>query len=53
MAGDEKILEVLFGAVRCIPVDIEIAQRAGTYLKQYAKSHSVELGDALKDLSFF
>ena len=45
--GDEKILQVLFGAVRCIPIDIEIGERAGAYLRQYAKSHSVELGDAL------
>ena len=45
--GDEKILQILFGAVRCVPIDIEIGQRAGAYLRQYAKSHSVELGDAL------
>ena len=44
---DEKILQILFGAVRCIPIDIEIGERAGAYLRQYAKSHSVELGDAL------
>ena len=46
-SGDEKILQMLFGAVRCIPIDIEIGERAGAYLRQYAKSHSVELGDAL------
>ena len=45
--ADEKILQILFGAVRCIPIDIEIGERAGAYLRQYAKSHSVELGDAL------
>jgi len=44
---DEKILQTLFGAVRCIPIDIEIGQRAGAYLRQHAKSRSVELGDAL------
>jgi predicted nucleic acid-binding protein len=46
-AGDESILQALFVAVQCIPIDIEIGQKAGVYLRQYAKSHSVELGDAL------
>lgn len=45
--GDEGILEALFVAVQCIPIDIEIGQKAGAYLRQYAKRHSVELGDAL------
>jgi predicted nucleic acid-binding protein len=41
------ILNALFVAVHCIPIDIQIGQRAGNYLRQYAKSHHVELGDAL------
>lgn len=41
------ILNALFTAVHCIPIDIQIGQRAGDYLRQYAKSHHVELGDAL------
>ena len=41
------ILNALFVAVHCIPIDIQIGQRAGDYLRQYAKSHHVELGDAL------
>jgi predicted nucleic acid-binding protein len=45
--ADETILRTLFAAVPCIPIDIEIGQRAGVYLRQYAKSHSIELGDAL------
>jgi predicted nucleic acid-binding protein len=45
--GDEKILQILFGAVQGVPIDIAIGQRAGAYLRQFAKSHSVELGDAL------
>jgi predicted nucleic acid-binding protein len=40
-------LNALFVAVHCIPIDIKIGQRAGDYLRQYAKSHHVELGDAL------
>jgi predicted nucleic acid-binding protein len=42
-----QILNALFVAVHCIPIDIQIGQRAGDYLRQYAKSHHVELGDAL------
>jgi predicted nucleic acid-binding protein len=41
------ILNALFVAVHCIPIDIQIGQRAGDYLRQFAKSHHVELGDAL------
>jgi predicted nucleic acid-binding protein len=37
----------LFGAVTCIAIDFDIGERAGDYLRQYAKSHHVELGDAL------
>jgi predicted nucleic acid-binding protein len=44
---EDKILEALFAAVQAIPVDAEIGQRAGVYMRQYAKSHGVELGDAL------
>ena len=40
-------LSALFAAITCIPIDIKIGQRAGDYLRQYAKSHHVELGDAL------
>jgi hypothetical protein len=42
-----KILEALFRAITCIPVDADIGRRAGDYLRQFAKSHAVELGDAL------
>ena len=44
---EHAILNALFAAFNCIPIDIKIGQRAGEYLKQYAKSHHVELGDAL------
>ena len=40
-------LNALFVAVHCIPIDLRIGQRAGDYLRRYAKSHLVELGDAL------
>jgi predicted nucleic acid-binding protein len=44
---EHPTLQALFVAVQCIPIDIKIGQRAGDYLRQYAKSHNVELGDAL------
>jgi predicted nucleic acid-binding protein len=44
---EQKTLRAMFAAVTCIAVDLEIAERAGDYLRQYAKSHHVELGDAL------
>jgi len=44
---EHATLNMLFVAIQCIPIDIKIGQRAGEYLKHYAKSHHVELGDAL------
>jgi predicted nucleic acid-binding protein len=40
-------LEALFAAIHCVPIDSKIGVRAGGYLRQFAKSHHVELGDAL------
>jgi hypothetical protein len=42
-----KVLEALFRALACVPIGPEIGRRAGDYLRQFAKSHHVELGDAL------
>jgi len=44
---EDGIVQALFAAVQSIPIDAEIGQRAGLFLRQYAKSHQVELGDAL------
>ena len=44
---EHPTLNALFVAVHCISIDINIGQRAGDYLRQYGKSHHVELGDAL------
>ena len=44
---DDTILQAIFAAIQAIPIDAEIGQRAGAFLKRYAKSHGVELGDAL------
>jgi predicted nucleic acid-binding protein len=40
-------LEALFSAINCVPIDAQIGQRAGDFLRQFAKSHHLELGDAL------
>lgn len=45
--GDSRILSALFTAIHCIPIDTKIGVQAGEYLRQYAKSHQLELGDAL------
>lgn len=44
---EHKILEALFAVIQCVPIDVEIGRRAGDYLRQFANSHGVELGDAL------
>jgi predicted nucleic acid-binding protein len=44
---EQKTLSALFAAITCIAIDLDIGERAGDYLRQYAKSHHVELGDAL------
>ena len=44
---ERKLMAALFAAVACIPIDLNIGQLAGDYLSRYARSHHVELGDAL------
>jgi predicted nucleic acid-binding protein len=41
------VVNGLLTAMTCIPIDIDIGRRAGDYLRQFLKSHAVELGDAL------
>ena len=45
--ADHNLLSGLFAAIECIPIDGTIGKQAGDYLRQFAKSHSLELGDAL------
>ncbi len=40
-------LKNLFQSLMCVPVDSETGRRAGDYLRQYRKSHGVQLADAL------
>ena len=37
----------LFNALTCVPIEAEIGRRAGDFLREYRRSHHVELGDAL------
>ena len=45
--SEYKPLTALFAAIVCVPIDAETGRKAGDFLRQYAKSHSVELGDSL------
>jgi hypothetical protein len=42
-----EALMQLFRALECAPIDSETGRQAGDYLRQYRKSHGLELGDAL------
>jgi predicted nucleic acid-binding protein len=44
---EHDALANLFRALICAPIDAETGRQAGDYLRQYHKSHSLELGDAL------
>ncbi len=46
-AREYEMLTKLFRALVCAPIDNETGRQAGDYLRQYRKSHGVELGDAL------
>jgi hypothetical protein len=45
--SEHRALEGLFRALICLPMDEETGRLAGRYLRQYRKSHGVELCDAL------
>jgi hypothetical protein len=44
---EHEALTNLFRSLACAPIDYEVGRQAGNYLRQYRKSHGVELGDAL------
>ena len=45
--GEERQLENLFLILQPLDLSVEIGRKAGRYLHAYARSHGVELGDAL------
>jgi len=38
---------MLFRTLLCVPIDYETGRRAGNYLRQYQKSHGLQISDAL------
>ncbi len=44
---EHDALTNLFRTLVCAPIDTETGRQAGDYLRQFHKSHSLELGDAL------
>src|SRR5262245_29908377 len=44
---EHAVLEGLFAALLCVPIDEQVARTAGDFLRKYARSHSVELADAM------
>jgi predicted nucleic acid-binding protein len=45
--GEHEVLDHLFRAFICVPIDGETGRIAGDYLRRYRKSHGVEIADAL------
>jgi predicted nucleic acid-binding protein len=45
--NEHDALTKLFRTLCCVPIDGETGRRAGDYLRQFRKSHALELGDAL------
>jgi predicted nucleic acid-binding protein len=45
--NEHDAINNLFRALTCIPIDGDIGRQAGAYLRQYQKSHRVEIADAL------
>jgi predicted nucleic acid-binding protein len=44
---EHEALNNLFGALTCVDIDEAAGHQAGAYLRQYRKSHGVEIADAL------
>jgi predicted nucleic acid-binding protein len=44
---ERESVQGVFSSMICVPIDVEIASRAGDYLRTFHASHAVELGDAL------
>jgi predicted nucleic acid-binding protein len=44
---EHTALDNLFNALVCGPIDVEVGYQAGIYLRQFRRSHGVEVADAL------
>ena len=47
LPGEHQATAKLFRALLCVPIDYETGRQAGDYLRQFQKSHGLEMGDAL------
>ena len=45
--SEHEALANLFRALICAPLDADAGRQAGEFLREYRKSHNLELGDAL------
>jgi predicted nucleic acid-binding protein len=45
--GEEDAVSELFVLLETVPISASAGKKAGQYMKTYAKSHGVQLGDAL------
>lgn len=46
-SGEEAAVSKMLETLTCVPLDAEIGRRAGSYLRQFHRSHGLALGDAL------
>lgn len=46
-SNEHDVLTNLFRALTCVPIEEQTGHLAGAYLRQYRRSHSVEVADAL------
>jgi predicted nucleic acid-binding protein len=44
---EDEALTKLLRALLCAPIDYETGRQAGDYLRQFRKSHGLQIGDAL------
>ena len=47
LAGEMPMIARFFAPLTCVPIDQQIGQLAGEYLRQFSKSHNVKIADAL------
>ena len=52
-ASEDEAIGDLFLMLEALPITTDVGRKAGAYLTSYAKSHGLELGDALIAASAF
>jgi len=45
--AERDVVSAWFAVMTCVPIDNAIGVRAGEYLRQFRRSHHLQLGDAL------